>query len=661
MRKFTTSPPKAKTFGGTAITFTVTNDNFYSLNLTTTNSSYSLTPNVGNRFWDNYICVEARHMYNFNMQYNTMRSTQTNTAGTGLLPGNTGVYSTTNRFGYYIRNNEFTNLRLPINIPIISDTYNTGSGQQTGIYANNLGILYNYFGPQTSTATAIGNNYVGDAITISTPLSVTWNKQAFTGVSVVNNIINRVYRGVNISGIDSYTTVVKDNTVSLVDDGMFSATQRGISITNTTNSITVTTNTLSAANTTNTLVTLIYAGTNTGTNSPAITCNSLTTSYKAFDFNSSNSGALWKGNLMQTHAKGFVLSGNGIIGTQGGTSAPIDNQWSGTYTNMTYVESSDAANSKLYTKTGSPWQTTSNSGDNASTNWYSAAGNTISTTGSYNCGGGGGGGDRYANTQPSRTPYGHHQAGTNQLLRTSGEQNELGNELKYIAAFNEYKMFDVNDSLRNSDSSNINYYNSLSNTSIGKFVEVEKYIYAGQINSAMSLKASVTPTNNVEANYVKFYDLYNNYKQDLVSDNDIADLQALCNLCPGKDGAVIYQARALYNVITRSVMPFNENCSDDQANERTIATSNTTSNVYNWDVNLFPNPTSGELNVLSKNDTENLSLTIRDVSGKVIHKHSLVITGFIGKLDLDLANGVYFISISNQNNESITKKLVITK
>jgi hypothetical protein len=76
---------------------------------------------------------------------------------------------------------------------------------------------------------------------------------------------------------------------------------------------------------------------------------------------------------------------------------------------------------------------------------------------------------------------------------------------------------------------------------------------------------------------------------------------------------------------------------------------------------IYPNPTSGELNVLSKKDNENLELTIRDVSGKVIDKHTLLVSGFIGKLGLDLANGVYFITITNQNHESITKKLVITK
>ncbi|MBA2612470.1 MAG: hypothetical protein H0U95_10895 [Bacteroidetes bacterium] len=36
-------------------------------------------------------------------------------------------------------------------------------------------------------------------------------------------------------------------------------------------------------------------------------------------------------------------------------------------------------------------------------------------------------------------------------------------------------------------------------------------------------------------------------------------------------------------------------------------------------------------------------------------------SNFIGKLDLNLINGLYLISINNKNNESITKKLVIAK
>ncbi|HRD38609.1 MAG TPA: hypothetical protein PLC65_08255, partial [Bacteroidia bacterium] len=68
----------------------------------------------------------------------------------------------------------------------------------------------------------------------------------------MNNQINRVYRGISINGMDSYSTAVSNNTISMVDDGLFNSTQRGIELVNTQNSVVITTNTLSAANTTNT-------------------------------------------------------------------------------------------------------------------------------------------------------------------------------------------------------------------------------------------------------------------------------------------------------------------------------------------------------------------------------------------------------------------------
>jgi hypothetical protein len=78
-------------------------------------------------------------------------------------------------------------------------------------------------------------------------------------------------------------------------------------------------------------------------------------------------------------------------------------------------------------------------------------------------------------------------------------------------------------------------------------------------------------------------------------------------------------------------------------------------------VDLFPNPATSEVNIISMSENETLLITIRDINGKLIIDKNLTTSNFISKLDLDLLNGIYLVTITNTKNEKTTKKLVITK
>ncbi len=54
-------------------------------------------------------------------------------------------------------------------------------------------------------------------------------------------------------------------------------------------------------------------------------------------------------------------------------------------------------------------------------------------------------------------------------------------------------------------------------------------------------------------------------------------------------------------------------------------------------------------------------MEIKDLSGRHILKGEVKVSDFIGTLDLSLINGVYIVTISNRNNETLSKKLLITK
>lgn len=80
-----------------------------------------------------------------------------------------------------------------------------------------------------------------------------------------------------------------------------------------------------------------------------------------------------------------------------------------------------------------------------------------------------------------------------------------------------------------------------------------------------------------------------------------------------------------------------------------------------WDAALFPNPASGLLSLSSSRASESLHISIRDVSGRSLLEKDLTTTGFMANLELKLANGVYFATITGSHNEKVIKKLLIAK
>ena len=52
----------------------------------------------------------------------------------------------------------------------------------------------------------------------------------------------------------------------------------------------------------------------------------------------------------------------------------------------------------------------------------------------------------------------------------------------------------------------------------------------------------------IETNYKLFYEIYNASFYDTITPIDSLNLVFLANGCPFTDGAIVYQARALYNL-----------------------------------------------------------------------------------------------------------------
>jgi hypothetical protein len=350
MLQFTSATGNAD---GTGIRHTINGQMNAALYLTPYYSSFN---GVANCFWDCYRGIDVTDVYELDVTDAVFRSTQ-NVANIGnYLPGNVGIKLNTNRFRYEITANQFNNLETGIDFFVKPGTWNMGWGNQPGVYADLTNLNQNYFGPEVASGNPVGANYFDKAINLrSTP---TLNIFAVAPISIYSNKINRCYRGIFIEEMDAHAVNACGNLIELTDDNALWQSQYGIRAVNTKGTLSILENKVSAGPTgkTNNLVTAIHCKNNSGLNWPWLSCNEVYDSYNGFDFDGNNSSTIWMSNRMWNLFRGMCLSNFGVIGFQGSSTNPIDNEWLGAWFGgdlQTYVDNtSNALNSKLWVNPG---------------------------------------------------------------------------------------------------------------------------------------------------------------------------------------------------------------------------------------------------------------------------------------------------------------------
>lgn len=666
-------------YPGTGIN--ASNNNLYGYNYS--NNYVNLTtvqnPTVNiNRFYNCEYGVHLKNIFQLNMKYAEFYSTQSKLNPLGN-PIYIGLAIEGNRFKNYIaNNNKFVNLFYGVLVSTYPGPFNISGSNVTGQLWGTINIRNNYFSAvQSPSITSLGNNfmyygvYCDNIIYSKTPQPLGtgfYTITPYNGLWIADNTFDRVYRGASVSNFNNgaFGKFVANNTISIVPDHITTNFQFGAAAFNNYNAV-YNSNYISGYTISpSTTLSGIYFSMNT---TSAAKCNTLYTLPRGIEFAGLNSGTQWRINTMTLTARGMQLSKNGIIGLQGGTNSPADNYWQGSPWSggfySTWTDSSSyASNSKVYKRTLTGYDPSNNSGI-AFPNSYGVVGNLLNANNGANwppCVAG----------VPTKGPGGGKIGIA--LKIANGTMPYLGSYTSETEEINRFLLYDdlLGDTcLLNSDPTLQSFFNVTQASEIGQLNQAEEALAQGNFNNASSLLSSFSPGSAMQANYKLFYNLCLKYldSTQVLSSQDSTDIMTLAQKCPFIDGAIIYNARALNQLVNKSMTLYNDNGCDGSAENLMYEPGGgelgrmmrQSTQEKQETYKLFPNPATDKLFVLSMLENEEIKLLVKDVNDKTILESKLHVKNYQAETKLDLVNGIYFVTLITQNNETIIKKLVISK
>ncbi len=353
---------------------------------------------------------------------------------------------------------------------------------------------------------------------------------------------------------------------------------------------------------------------------------------------------------MQDLRYGMTYSNSAVLGQQGNATNPMDNKWLGSWSfgnsNCIYGSSSTVSLSPLYIYTVVAGNTPSNVSGNIINSNY-AFGSIFPATGAYSCG--------VLNLPKKHSGISIHD-------------NFVSNEEYFISRSFSFRLLAINDSMRNSDGDLNDFYTGLQDSSIGKFKAIEDLIGSANPENAESLLSGfdVSVFNRAEQAYYDFYQVFLKYRAypEELTPADLEQLYEIGNRCPGIDGPAVFQARALLQAITGQVQFYQSECGNElgerAAAQQELNTNQGTSPYLQIDLLLYPNPATNYLIFQTDESFDFNEVIIRDVTQRVCIRQKLICPVNEHQLNLNLTNGLYFITLTN-GREQLTGKFCVER
>jgi hypothetical protein len=585
-----------------------------------------------NRFYDNRNGVKVANYYEALISNCDVRSTQT-ILGNGST-GDLGFEIVSSRYRKMeVKTNLLTNIETGIVFLAPSTPTQVGP-----VNIDNNTIQADYAGSPTTQFVSLG---------IKAETVMNQSQLGAVILSTSNNTLKNVYNGIFTQNWYKQASLSLGNTISIRNNpNVFS--QIGIChIANRGNNISDNIVTGPSTN-----VADRWIGIQSRTcSSELVSCNNVSNLSRGIEFMDVHTTPVrFMDNTIGNNRHGYVLSTNGIIGTQSGplASTASDNRWNNPWNasyEQTFVINSDPTASVLKVRSGATYTPVFNDG---STAYSSASILNVLNPGSL----------RSCPAAPSSFLAGDQTAMMENIVQQTTPYVVWAAESDIINKHLVYRILKTDPSLMSGSTVLNSFYLTAQSSGIGALSSIQDDIEHDDLTTAESKILAFVPANTIESNYKNTYDVFVKSKTDtIIAPSDSTILAALAYSCPQTDGPSVFQARALRSIIYGVHIVYEDNC----GSEGRLSNANT--NEIQTAYLVYPNPAQDEIYIAVTNqELKEAQVEIMDITGKLLVSSRLDLEQGIGKLKLDAANGVYFITIRNSEKTKLyTQKLVIAK
>jgi hypothetical protein len=230
-------------------------------------------------------------------------------------------------------------------------------------------------------------------------------------------------------------------------------------------------------------------------------------------------------------------------------------------------------------------------------------------------------------------------------------------ENRYYAEDFAYKLIDETPALLNmgvaEDSIYQQFYNENKIKSIGKFADIDKYIFNAQYADAIQLNNTVIPINLMEThkkaiNHIYLQTIVNN---QIISSSDSITLYNIANQLPFYGGDAVYSARVILGLD-----PANLNLDYAKVLQKQVIL-----NIESEAVRLYPNPVSDIVNLIFNSETVgNAVFELYDMSNRKLLMQKIPPKTIEYTINLiNIKSGIYYCRISNKTGVLLKSKLII--
>jgi hypothetical protein len=245
-----------------------------------------------------------------------------------------------------------------------------------------------------------------------------------------------------------------------------------------------------------------------------------------------------------------------------------------------------------------------------------------------------------------------------------------------------YELVTIHPELRDSSGTLDTFMIRASSSRFGWLTAINQALGIGNIVAAQSLintpvsamgrvvvNCDITITdypaaNSIVSDYLAYYNTYIRMLQDTTTSTDTAIIGAIARKCPPIHGAVVYKARALYQLLTGLAVQYkDDSCAFGMGGHSLfrVAPEEGITGSAEQEYTLFPNPNEGVFSIRQTIPSDKIvEAKIYNALGQELHRETVQFRGGVLTFRLDnTMPGLYLVCITDEQHKVVCLKFNI--